>query len=386
MTYDAIIIGGGIIGCTHAYYLTKRGLKVAVLERGRIGRGTTARNFSWINATWKTADVDYYRLNAASVEMYAELAAEFGADVLGLSPIGAIGVARKSDCENYRALRKQSEVLAQLGYDCVWLDTEQLRASEPNISFAEDAEGLLSSCDKTLNASHFTRFMVEKIKAAGGVVMENCAALEIEADDDGAVSGVLTDQGLLETTRVIVAVGPDTPQVLSDLTGYDGFAARFPVNKVPGLLVTTPPVEAGLVRHLNYTDLGGEFHFMPDFNGGLRLASDDTDGLIIDDQSPEHLRELVCGLLRRMQGFVPGFGGEALIDDCKLAVGVRAYPEDGYSIAGALPGSRGLYIIATHSGVTLAPALGSLMAGLVADGEVPDMLAPFGLERLPGFG
>lgn len=386
MAYDAIVIGGGIIGCTHAYYLSLRGLKVAVVEKGAVGGGTTANNFSWINATWKTAELDYYRLNATSVEIYGELAAEFGTDELGLSPIGAIGMARKTDRENYQALQKQGKILAQLGYDCKWLNSEQLRASEPNILFAADAEGLLSSCDKTLNASHFTRFMAEKVRRADGVVLENCVALEIEADDDGAVTGVLTNQRVLSAKRVIVAVGPDTPEVLSDLTGYDGFAARFPVNKVPGLLVTTPPVDAGLVRHLNYTDYGGEFHFMPDFKGGLRLASDDTDGLIIEDQSPEHLRELAIGLLRRMQELVPGFGGEALIDQCKLAVGVRAYPEDGFSIAGALPGAQGLYIIATHSGVTLAPALGSLMAGLVVDDEVPDMLAPFGLQRLPGFG
>jgi glycine/D-amino acid oxidase-like deaminating enzyme len=386
MKFDAVVVGGGIIGCTHAYFLSLKGLKVAVVEKAAVGGGTTARNFSWINATWKTADPDYYRLSAASVEMYGELMAEFGAEALGLSPIGAIGVARRSDEANYRAFREQGEKLTGLGYLCGWLDTAQLREAEPNLCFADDAEGLLSSTDKTLNASHFARFMADQVRASGGDILENCAALELEADDEGAVTGLITDQGRLATGRIVVTAGPDAPQVLSDLTGYDGFAARFPVSKVPGLLVTTPPVADGLVRHLNYTDDGGEFHFMPDFNGGLRLASDDVDGAIIGDQSDAHLHKLACGLLRRMQDVAPEFGGEALVDDCHIRVGIRAYPEDGFSIAGALPGSQGLYVIATHSGVTLALILGRLMAQVVVDGVVPEMLAPFGLERLAGFG
>lgn len=385
MKFDAVIVGGGIIGCTHAYYLSLKGLKVAVIEKGAVGGGTTARNFSWINATWKTANPDYYRLSATSVKMYSALADEFGADALGLSPIGAIGITRKSEQVNYQALSKQSMLLAEFGYPSQWLDTAKLRTCEPNIQFSNDTEGLLSSTDKTLNAVHFTRFIADRVRATGGVVMENCAAIEIEADDDGAVTGLVAAKGHFATDRIIIAAGPETPKALSDLTGYDGFAARFPVNKVPGLLVTTPPVPKGLVRHLMYTDDGGEFHFMPDFNGGLRLASDDTDGAIIEDQSPEHLRSLAIGLLRRMQGFVPEFGGEALINDCDIRVGIRAYPEDGFSIAGAMPAAKGLYVIATHSGITLAPVLGKLMAKVVVEGFVPKMLAPFGLERLPGF-
>jgi glycine/D-amino acid oxidase-like deaminating enzyme len=189
----------------------------------------------------------------------------------------------------------------------------------------------------------------------------------------------------VDQARILLAAGPDTPEVLGKLTGYDGFATRFPVNKVPGFLVSTPEVEEGLVRHLVYTDSGGEFHVFPEQGGGLRLASDDTDGQMLEDGSPGHLRFLARGLLQRMQDTLPGFVGPDCLDDCALSVGVRAYPEDGKSIAGALPGAEGVFVIATHSGITVAPALGSLMAELIAEGSVPTILAPFGLERLPGF-
>ncbi|MFT4716432.1 MAG: glycine/D-amino acid oxidase-like deaminating enzyme [Paracoccaceae bacterium] len=385
MKFDAIIVGGGIVGLTHAYFLAKRGLKTCVVERHLIALGTTANNFSWVNASTKTANADYHGLNALGVQMYAELADEFGAKEIGLNPAGAIEIFAGSALAIYKAAQSTAARLDALGYENRWLEVDELRQLERNVIFADDAAGLLTPTDKFLNAPGFARLMAQKLVALGGEVHENCVALELLADDTGKVTGLRTDQGEFFAPNVILTTGPNTPDVLAEITGFDGFN-HFPVNKVPGLLVTTPPVAKDLVRHLVYTDLGGEFHFFPDFNGGLRIASDDVDGQIIADQSPEHLRELARGLLRRMQGYVPDFAGETCLDDCTISIGVRAYPEDGMSIAGALPGADGLFVIATHSGVTLAPALGSLMAELIDTDSVPKMLKPFGLERLSGFG
>jgi len=385
MSVDVVVIGGGIIGCTAAYYLAKKGRSIAIVEKHSIAGGTTARNFSWINASTKTSDADYHHLNALGVRMYADLAEKYGPASLGLGGTGAIGIARRSEAATYVAMQNQARTLKELGYPVEWLDLPALRALEPDITFSGDTEGLLTPSDKSLDAPMFSRFMIDQVRQMGGQVMEHCSALEIVVDDDGNATGLVTDQGLIKTSGILLAVGPDTPEVLGRLTGYDGFATRFPVRKVPGLLVSTPRVEEGLVRHLLYTDIGGEFHIFPEQGGGLRLASDDVDGQVIEDHSPEHIRDLAEGLLRRMKSMAPKFAGIDCLDSCSLSVGVRAYPDDGKSIAGALPGAGGVFMIATHSGITLAPALGSLIAELIVDGVVPRMLRPFGLERLPGF-
>ena len=75
----------------------------------------------------------------------------------------------------------------------------------------------------------------------GGAVHENCAAKTLAMTDDGVITGITTDERTLSAPKVLVTVGPDTPEVLSELTGYEGFAARFPMHRGPGLLVTTPP-------------------------------------------------------------------------------------------------------------------------------------------------
>ena len=386
MEFDAVIIGGGIVGTAQAYYLAKKGLSVCLLEKDALARGTSANNFSWINGTSKTSNADYHHLNALGVQLYDKLADQFGAESLGLNRVGAIGITHPDDALNHSAMRAQLAKLDEFGYPARWVDGDELRALEPNLSYPVGTEGVLSPTDKCLDASRFVALLASEIRAMGGQLSERCPAQSLIVDDDGSVTGVLTQVGEVLARRVIIAAGPDTPEVLSDLTGYDGFATRFPVRKVPGLLVTTPPVEPDLVRHLNYMDVGGEFHFFPDFNGGLRLGSDDADGQITTDASPENLTRLAGGLLRRMKEFAPSFAGESCLDQCKLSVGVRAYPEDGHSIAGPLPDAEGVFVVATHSGVTLAPALGQLMADLVVDGEMPGPLAPFGLERLPGFG
>ena len=385
MDFDALIVGGGIIGLTHAYYLAKRGIKTCVVERHGLAQGTTANNFSWVNASTKINNPTYHHLNAFSVQMYHDLAEEFGADAIGLNPAGAIELVAASDPDVLNAAKATAKRLDALGYANQWLDVDALRQREPNLKFADDVAGLLTPTDKFLDAAKFARLMSTKLRALGGTVLENCEARELLADDDGSVLGLLTDQGEISARNVVIAAGPNTPEVLAELTGFDGFD-RFPINKVPGLLLRTPPLSAGNVNHLIYTDLGGEFHFFPDFNGGLRIASDVVDGHMIEDQSDEKMREQAEVLLARMQKFMPEFPGVSWLDDCKLTIGIRAYPEDGMSIAGAMPGADGLYVIATHSGVTLAPALGSLMAEHIDTGEVPGMLKPFGLERLPGFG
>jgi glycine/D-amino acid oxidase-like deaminating enzyme len=58
-------------------------------------------------------------------------------------------------------------------------------------------------------------------------------------------------------------------------------------------------------------------------------------------------------------------------------IGVRPVPADGVSIAGPAPGFAGLYVAVTHSGVTLGPLLGRLVAEELASGEPPELLTPF---------
>ncbi len=126
MKRDVIIVGGGIIGCTTAHFLTRAGLRVALLEKGALAQGATGNSFAWANASTKTGDEIYHRLNAAGVAGYEALAAEFGAERLGIYQTGALQVVGRSDATGFRAMQDRSVTLHRCEYPCGWTDSGKL--------------------------------------------------------------------------------------------------------------------------------------------------------------------------------------------------------------------------------------------------------------------
>ena len=386
-TFDVAVIGGGIVGCSSAFALMRRGLRVALVEKGAVGGGTTSNSFAWVNATSKVADEDYHRLNARGQEGYRALAVEFGEQQIGLNRCGMLRWANRDDTARYNPLREQFERLRAYDYPVEWIGTRTLQRLEPHMHFPADAEALYALADPCLDAPKFTRFLADQLRRGGSQVFENCPASELVMQDDGTVTGVETEQGRIDARRVLVAAGPDTAAVMSELTGFAGFANHIPVNRVPGLLVSTPSTApAELIRHVIYADCDPEVHLLPLPNGGVKIGADDTDGLAsADEQDEERIRDGARQLLDRARRLLPGFAGPDVLDACHVGIGIRPYPSDGRTLAGAWPGSDGLYVVATHSGVTLSPAVSELMADLITEGEIPATLAPFTWERCAGF-
>lgn len=384
MIRDVVIVGGGIIGCTTAHFLARAGLRVTLLEKGALAQGTTGNSFAWANATTKTADETYHRLNAAGVAGYKAMAAEFGGERLGIYQTGALHVVGPSDAAGFSVMQDRFAILRRFGYPCEWLDEARLMAETPGLTLPIGAEALLLPADMVIDAPHVARSLAEAARENGADIRENSSALALIADDDGAVHGVETTEGQFEASRVIVCVGVDTGQVLADLTGFEAFATRFPLREVPGLLLTTPPLDPNPLQRMLFGSKTNELHMLPAPNGGIRIASDDVDGVIWEDRSKSAMQRGGAALLERAAQVIPDLSKRVSLDKCTLQIGVRPYPLDGQTIAGPLPGADGLIIIATHSGITLGPAIASLMVGLLR-GDVVRELSTFGLSRFPGF-
>ncbi len=386
LSFDAVVIGGGIIGCTTAYFMAKGGLNVALLERGRLAQGTSANSFAWINGRSKTTDETYHRFNAEGLAGYNALAQEFGEEAIGLNPCGELTLARAGDAAGRNELQGHFERLRAFGYPVTWISAADIRAMEPALVIGPDDEALLAPADMSLDAPKFTRFMAERFQALGGRLFEECAAHALEMDDEGRITGLETDAGRIETAKVMLAVGRDTADTLARLTGFEGFRSRFPLRRSPGLLMTTPELAPlrPVRRIIHWPDEQG-LHVLPHFNGGLKLGAYDVDGLVAEEDTEAARRQGGEILLGRLREYVHGIPDDMTVDDCTLGVGVRPMPEDGQSIAGALPGAQGFYLVATHSGITLAPVVGRLMAEFIATRQTPEPLAPFRMERFSGF-
>ena len=75
---DAVVIGGGIVGAFAAYYLARRGMKVALVEKGRIGAEQSSRNWGWCRQ--QNRDARELPMATKSLDLWDRFAAETGED------------------------------------------------------------------------------------------------------------------------------------------------------------------------------------------------------------------------------------------------------------------------------------------------------------------
>ena len=204
-----------------------------------------------------------------------------------------------------------------------------------------------------------------------------CATTREPCEESGAGSRRLA------APVVVAALGPDTENTLRAWLGPGELGNRPFLDRRPGLLVDIPDTGSfRLVRHVLYTG-DNAFHMRPEPAGGIRIGSEDADPP--EGEAPDDREARVLALLARARALVPAIGGEApfetLARECTARVGVRPVPADDRTIIGPVGGARGLYVIVTHSGVTLGPWLGELAAEEIASGAMPPELAPFRFDR-----
>jgi glycine/D-amino acid oxidase-like deaminating enzyme len=164
---------------------------------------------------------------------------------------------------------------------------------------------------------------------------------------------------------VISAVGRWTAD-LATLAGASVPMARFtdPGDITVGYLASTNPLPVSLNRLLTTPWL----NVRPDGGGRLLMQALDLDATADPDNVPTIDSDLAKEYLGRLQEVLPGTEGAAIE---RLVVGQRAMPADGLTIVGPTIEHPWLYVVATHSGVTLAPLLGRSVAQEVLGGHEP---------------
>lgn len=373
---DLVVAGAGIVGLALGWQAARRGLRVVILDRGRLGGSTSAGTFAWVNASSKTGARAYHELNAGGLARYEALASSH--PDIGLGGAGSLQFVERSRADSHAQLRADFAALRGFGYPVAWLDAAAIRRRLPDLAIADDTEGLLAPADRWLEVPRFLEWVVAAIGATGGQVMEHCPLLAVERDAGGAIAAVETPRGRIATPRLAVTAGIETPALLSLASGGAIAAGRFPMRSVPGFLLESPPLPlaARLDLVLWSPDPAG-IHLRQTAAGGLLLGADDLDALVGEGQDPAAIAEARRLLWQRARDWLPGLDTAALDAAARWRIGRRAMPADGHSIVGPLAAVPGLFVAVTHSGVTLAPWIGELLAGELAGSTPHPALAPF---------
>ncbi len=197
---DVVVIGGGIVGTCTAYYLARRGIRVALVEKGRIGAEQSSRNWGWCRQ--QNRDARELPMATKSLDLWDGLAADLGEGV-GFRRCGLLYLSNDE---------------AEIAGWARWRDFARGQGVATHmLSAAEAAErgratgkawkgGVFSPSDGIADPQRAAPVIARGVMKYGGTVHQSCAArgLELEA---GRVAGVVTEKGVIRTRAVVLAGG-----------------------------------------------------------------------------------------------------------------------------------------------------------------------------------
>ena len=359
---NVVVIGAGVVGAAIAYYLSKEGARVTIIERGRVGGGTSDASTAYVNAVLKRPE-HYHRFSRLGVEAYHRLEEELG-------PGGGIGSrgALHWPASMVGGLKTFDRVLAELedwDYPHEVLNPAEASKIEPNVRVMDHQGPILHlPNERWVEGKTLARTLCERAVEMGARVMDSCAVVEITTAG-GRVTGVDTTEGFVEGDEVIVAAGVSSGGLLAPL-GY-----RLPLGRTVGVLAVFRP-QMPLLSGVVYP---GIYHCRPTEDGGLQIGSDDFDALVDEYTETSRVPSWLYGLRDVATRDIRGLGE---LDIEEFRIGLRPMPDDGLPLIGRVPGVEGVYAAVMHSGITLAAIVGQTVARDVWRGEESGVVGGMG--------
>lgn len=240
---DVVVIGAGIVGSSTAYELARKGLSVALLEKGIVAGEQSGRNWGWV----RSQNRDFHELPLAmySLRRWGELGDELGAD-LGFRRTGCLYVTKDpNELARWEIWSQQARLM---GFHNESLTQTQAQDRMKG-STTRWVGGIWSPTDGRGEPGMAAPAIVEGAKALGVSVHQNCAVRGLDIAN-GQVKGVWTERGLIRADAAVLAGGAWSSRFLRR-HGID-----LPVANIEGTALRTTPapevVEAGCVTGAGY--------------------------------------------------------------------------------------------------------------------------------------
>jgi len=197
---DVIVIGGGIIGASTAYYLAKKGVSVALLEKGRIAGEQSSRNWGFVRQQGRAPEE--LPLIMESLRQWRSIEKEIG-DHVGFHQTGVIYTAKNDrDIADFEAFVEHAK---QHQLDSRILSESEMRTLVPGIHGPIKA-ALHTPSDGRAEPSIAAPAIARAAERQGAHVITNCAARGLDLKG-GKVAGVVTEHGSIKTSTAVMAGG-----------------------------------------------------------------------------------------------------------------------------------------------------------------------------------
>jgi sarcosine oxidase, subunit beta len=361
-TADVVIVGGGIVGCTTAYNLVRRGARVVLFEKEDIAQEASGRNRGNVRLQlrhrlelpialeaielWKQADeelgmpTDYRTTGNLLVTYHDEIATGF-----------------EAEAEHHRALGIEARVVPR----------DELRDHVPHIS-PDIVMGFLTTEDGHVNPQKATWAFATAACRAGAVIRTGTRVTAFVLDGH-TVRGVVTEQGTVAAPVVLNAGGVRAPELFAPL----GIAIPITPAKHQILVTSRLP----LVTRPYLRCAGPRVSFCQTAEGTLLLGMGPAQPVGFDTAVS---RVHISNIMRETIRLVPTLASARVV---RAWTGWFEMTPDDLPVIMEMPDHMGLYICAGFSGhgFALAPAIGRLMAHLILDGRATHPIDELGLDR-----
>ena len=353
---EVVVVGAGILGCSIAVHLVDRGVLPVLIDPERPGQGTSTGSFASISAFGKDP-VAWFQLACAGMSGWPRFAGRIGGEV-GLRRAGEVRLT--SDPQEGELLARRVADARGRGYPVRLVDAAELARLLPDARIGPVAAACFAPNDGQVEPPLVLAACRAELEAAGVRFVTGRARVHL--DDDGV--RVEAGDEVLRPRTTVLAAGAEAVQVAATV------GLEVPTVASPGMLVQTRPL-APLTDRVVYLPggPGPAVHLRQRADGSV-LVGERTQETPATDPGLHHARALLAQAAR----FFPVLAGVG-VDRWWLAY--RAMPADRLPIVGPLPWLEGLYLAVSHSGVTLAPVLGRLIAAEVATRTADGLLAPF---------
>jgi sarcosine oxidase subunit beta len=368
-TYDAIVIGAGVMGASIAFHLAERGQKVAILERKTTASGATGHSSGLVRMHYDLAAES--ELTFKSYKDYFSNWKERVGGECGFQQTGFIQIAKP---EHEDKLRGNVANQQKIGINTSVISADEVKRLFPDLVTDHFDYAAYEPDSGYADATLTTNSFIEAAKRNGATLIQNCEVTAIRTAG-GKVIGVDTTKGEFDAPIVVNAAGPWAKHVAS-LAGLDVPLETWTHDVA---FLHRPP---SLGRIPACIDDVINCYFRPE-GGALILAAGEDESLRgeapdAEDQTPTptFIDKLIDAMIRRIpkieeSGLHSIHVGRDGITPDQRAIYSAAGP-DGFYLACGLSGT----------GFKTSPAAGASMAELILDGKPKTVnITPFRFSR-----
>ena len=365
---DAVLIGGGVMGCSIQYHLAKLGITDSLLlEQDVLGSGSTGRSQTICRTHYSNPITT--RLAWESLRVFTNFAEIVGGDA-GFVKTGYLVVVGLAD---HNGLRKNVAMQQELGVSTALVTADDVKDLAPMIQVSEEESLAWEPHSGYADSHQVTTSFAARAREMGAEIAMRTIANSVEVSN-GRVQAVLTSQGRVETPIAVVAAGPWSKQVLS------GIGVDVPLSTVRHQVASIiRPVEQ-IPHHPIVGDIAQSFSFRPEGSAMTLVGfGEDEADLASYNQGVdlEQVPEVMERLLNRMPAMADSYfrGGWS---------GLFTITPDWHPILDRVPCIDGLYCAIGFSGhgFKLSPAIGLAMAELITQGAATSVdLTPLRFSR-----